>query len=268
MRSKLVAFICGVAAAADAATTHATNIKLLSGGTIVAFDSNTESLDIIRNGSVLIRGDRIAAVSAIARPAGLPDGTEVIDVTGQIVTPGFVDTHRHGWQTALKTLGSNTSLAEYFGRYGKFAAADKYGPEDVYLGQLAGLHEAVNAGVTTTLDHAHHTWSNATAYAGLNASIESGARVFWAYAFHNISSLNYTVADQVPNFREIAGSELFKNSAVELGIAYDAWGKDDDESRQVAQLAREHNVSVVTTHCLAVSGAYSTSHAIWMYTES
>lgn len=106
---------------------------------------------------VLIRGDRIAAVSASARPAGLPEDTKVIDVTGQILTLGFVDTHRHGWQTALKTLGSNTSLVEYFGRYGEFAAADKYRPEDVYLGQLAGLHEAVNAGVTTTLDNAHHT---------------------------------------------------------------------------------------------------------------
>lgn len=251
MRSTLVPFICGVAAAAVAATTHATNTKLLFGGTIVAFDSKTESLNIIRNGSVLIHGDRIAAVNTIATPAGLPEDTELIDVTGQIVTPGFVDTHHHGWQTALKTLGSNTSLAEYFSRYGEFAAADKYEPEDVYLGQLAGLYEAINAGVTTILDHAHHTWSNDTAYAGLNASIESGARIFWAYAFHNISSLNYTVPDQVPNFREIADSGLLKGSAVELGIAYDAWGQDVDESRQVAQLAREYNVSVVTTHCLA-----------------
>ncbi|OAR00384.1 hypothetical protein LLEC1_00997 [Akanthomyces lecanii] len=246
MRSMLVALLCGIAAAAGT-----TNTKLLFGGTIIAFDSKTDSLKIIRNGSVLIRGDRIAAVTAIARPADLPADTEAVDFTGQIITPGFVDTHRHGWQTALKTLGSNTSLAEYFGRYGEFAAADKYGPEDVYLGQLAGLLEAINAGVTTTLDHAHHTWSNATAYAGLKASIESGARVFWAYAFHNIPSLNYTVPDQVPNFREIADGDLLKGSTVELGIAYDAWGQDHGESLQVVQLAREYNVSVVTTHCLA-----------------
>lgn len=243
-----LALIYGFAATT---TASATNTKLLFGGTIVAFDSATESINVIRNGSVLVKGDRIAAVSAAARPADLPADTELVDVTGQIVTPGFVDTHRHGWQTALKTLGANTSLAEYFNRYGEFAAADKYAPEDVYLGQLAGLHEAIHAGVTTVLDHAHHTWSNATAYAGLNASIESGARVFWAYAFHNISSLNYTVPEQVPNFRAIADSALFKGSSVELGIAYDAWGKDDAESRQVVRLAQEYNVSVVTTHCLA-----------------
>ncbi len=152
----------------------------------------------------------------------MPSDTEVVDITDKILTPGFIDTHKHGWQTAFKTIGSNTSLVEYFARYGEFASAGLLTPEDVYIGQLAGLYEALNAGVTTILDHAHHTWSNDTAVAGLNASIDSSARVFWAYAFHNVT--NFTVPEEIPNFRDIATKASFKGTRTSLGIAYDSFG--------------------------------------------
>ncbi|EFY88851.1 amidohydrolase family protein [Metarhizium acridum CQMa 102] len=227
---------------------------LFWGGTIIAFDSDNESLKVIRNGSLLVVNDRIAAIHDHSQqPYEVPADTVKIDVTGQIITPGFIDTHRHSWQTAYKTIGSNTTLLEYFSRYGEFAAASSYRPEDVYLGQLMGLYEALDGGVTTLLDHAHHTWSNATAYAGLNASVESGARVFWSYAFHNIPSLNYTIPEQIPNFREIAESNVLDNTTTELGIAFDFWGPDPDVAvvQQIVNLAHQYNVSVVTTHCLS-----------------
>lgn len=242
MRFVLPAFV-GTASAAS---------TLLSGGTIIAFNNETNGLDVVRNGSLLITDDRIASVNSSPRPRNLPNDTTTIDVSDQIITPGFVDTHRHGWQTAFKTIASNTTLAEYFGRYGEFAAASSFDAEDVYLGQLVGMYESLDAGVTTILDHAHHTWSNDTAYAGLNASIDSRARVFWAYTFHNITSLNYTIEMQFPNFREIAESDLYANSPVELGISYDTWGPTPGpETQQIADLANEYNVSVVTTHTLA-----------------
>jgi hypothetical protein len=97
---------------------------------------------------------------------------------------------------------SNITLPEYFAHFGEAASAGRVDAEQVYIGQLAGLYELLNAGSTTTLDHAHHTWSDETSWAGLNASIESGARVFWSYAFHEVN--NYTIAQQLVNFRDIA----------------------------------------------------------------
>ncbi|OAA34022.1 amidohydrolase family protein [Beauveria brongniartii RCEF 3172] len=230
----------------------AASSTLFSGGTIIAFDEDSESLKIIRNGSILVENDRITAIYEDAATNNTSGDTLAVDITGQIITPGFVDTHRHGWQTAFKTLGSNTTLPDYLARFSEFAGASLFSPEDVYVSQLAGIYESLNGGVTTILDHAHHTWSNATAYAGLNASAESGARVFWSYAFHNISSLNYTVSDQIPNFREIAESNILNGTATELGIAYDAWGPNPnvDEVQRIISLAREYNVSVITTHAL------------------
>ena len=71
--------------------------KLLSGGTIIAFDQNSQLLKVIRGGSLLITEDRITSVSEDLTPNNIPYGTEVIDCTDKIITPGLFDTHRHGW---------------------------------------------------------------------------------------------------------------------------------------------------------------------------
>ncbi|KAH6690371.1 amidohydrolase [Plectosphaerella plurivora] len=240
----------GIALQAAVSSAAASTI-LFRGGTIVGWDESANALDVTRGGSLLIQDDVIVGIY----PAGQePDNltrvdssTEIIDVSDKIITPGFIDTHRHGWQTAFRTIGSNTSLWEYFGRYGEFAAEGLMSADDVYIGQLAGLYEALNAGVTTTLDHAHHTWSNETSEAGLQASVDSGARVFWAYAFHELQ--NYTLAHQYGNFRDLANAAAFEGSPTTLGIAYDAFNTADEAAIQpIADLIRDFNISVITTH--------------------
>ena len=218
-----------LAAAANSSST------LFNGGTIVAFDREKEALRVIRNGAVLVEGNRITGVFD-APQANNTGGVDVVDITGKILTTGFIDTHRHGWQTAFKTLASNTSLVEYFGRYGEYVTGQFWTADDVYISQLAGLYEALNAGVTTTLDHAHHTWSNATAEAGLRASIDSGARVFWAYAFHDVPNVT-TVAEQLPHFRDLFKKGDFRGTPTSLAIAYDAWAPGP-QAEAIIALAR------------------------------
>ena len=86
------------------------NSKLFDGATIIAFDSASESLKVVRDGALLVTDDRIAGIYD-TKPSNdsLPANTECIDVTGQIITPGFIDTHRHGmWmETFPLTLTSH-----------------------------------------------------------------------------------------------------------------------------------------------------------------
>jgi cytosine/adenosine deaminase-related metal-dependent hydrolase len=126
-----------------AAAASAASVLLSNASAIITFDAETEGLSVLRHGSVLVEGDRIAGLYEGAAPKSLPNGTEIVDCAGKIISPGFIDTHRHGWQTAFKTIGSNTSLAEYFLRYGEYVAGSYFSPEDVYLGQLAGLYEGM-----------------------------------------------------------------------------------------------------------------------------
>jgi cytosine/adenosine deaminase-related metal-dependent hydrolase len=200
--------------------TLSTCTKLLSGGTIISFDDATSSLKVTRDGSLLITDDRITSIFDTATPPNIPSYTEIIDCTNKIISPGFIDTHRHGWQTVFKTLGSNTTLAEYLLRYGSGVAAPLFSPEDIYISQLTGIYEALAAGVTTILDHAHHTWTPEHAAMGLKASADSGARVFFAYAFQN-SSAEFGVPEQIAQWKSLKAG--FESKTTDLVIAYDDW---------------------------------------------
>ncbi|KAI0965903.1 amidohydrolase [Xylaria arbuscula] len=242
MRSTLLASFAGYTGAALSASV------LLSGGTIIAFDAVSNALDIIRDGALLITDDRIAGLYNEASPKGIPADTEIVDCTHKIITPGFIDTHRHGWQTAFKTLGSNSTLAEYFWTFSSHAGAPLYTADDVYDSQLVGLLEALNAGVTTTLDHAHNMWSTERAEAGLDASIESGARVFWAAAID--PTHDYSVPDQIRDWKRW-NKRSFPDDLVTLGVAYDGWDVGTPQNtKAVAELIKNAKPAVVTIHWL------------------
>jgi Tol biopolymer transport system component/imidazolonepropionase-like amidohydrolase len=67
----------------------------LVGGRIVTMDSGK----VIRNGTVLMSGNRITAVGPRDK-VRIPDGAKIVDVKGQVILPGFVDTHAHGAQAS------------------------------------------------------------------------------------------------------------------------------------------------------------------------
>jgi 5-methylthioadenosine/S-adenosylhomocysteine deaminase len=74
---------------------------LLQGGHVLTLGPEHGEL---LSGDVLVDGTRIAA---IGHSLEVPADCEVFDVTSQIVLPGFVDTHRHTWQTAMRALGAD-----------------------------------------------------------------------------------------------------------------------------------------------------------------
>lgn len=216
--------------------TYAASI-LFTDATIITFDTNTSRTEVLQNSSLLVEDDRVSHIYHNTRPNSYPNNTELVNATGKIISPGFIDTHHHLWQTAFKTLGSNTSLAEYFSRYGEFSPTIQYfSPEDKYLGQLAGSLELLNAGTTTVLDHAHGDSSNETADAIFDATLESQLRTFHAFAIHQLPN-SYSVEDQMYKLSELANdARLENNSLVTVGLAYDGFGSSP--SNMVDQLWR------------------------------
>ncbi|KAI1583957.1 amidohydrolase family protein [Pyrenophora tritici-repentis] len=227
---------------------------LFAGGTVIAWDQSAQRLDILRNGSVLVEDDSITTVFSGSYNGTLPHDLDVVDATNDIISTGFIDTHRHSWQTAFKTLGSNTTLMRYFERYGTSSPASRlFTPEDVYIGQLVGMLEALNGGVTTIVDFPHCAWSAAHSKAALDATFESGVRTEWAYNFGSYT--NFTFDAQVELFQDLVADQRFSNSSTRLGISYDGFNTaEQNQTRKILDLARESNVSVVTTH--ANGGVY------------
>src|SRR6478736_3840867 len=84
-------------------------------GRPIAFRNATvitvDSAGVLDHADVLVVGDRIEAVGPGLE---VPEGTVEIDASGGILTPGFIDTHRHMWQTALRGYGGDWALSQYF----------------------------------------------------------------------------------------------------------------------------------------------------------
>jgi hypothetical protein len=111
---------------------------LVRGGTVVSMDLDVGALP---QGDVLIEDGRIAAAAATCDAAD----AEVVDATGKIVMPGFVDTHRHTWQTAFRGIGADWTFDQYrVAMHGTLRP--HYQPEDVHLGNPAGPDRGARLG--------------------------------------------------------------------------------------------------------------------------
>jgi cytosine/adenosine deaminase-related metal-dependent hydrolase len=152
---------------------------LIKGGIVLTQD---DELGELPNADVLIEDDRIEAVGPNLDAAG----ADVIDATGDIVIPGFVDTHRHTWETSIRTSAPDYTLGAYFGAIlDKFAP--NYRPDDVYAGNLWGSLECINAGITTLVDWSHIMNTPAHADEAIRGLQESGIRSVFAFGFPNTS---------------------------------------------------------------------------------
>jgi cytosine/adenosine deaminase-related metal-dependent hydrolase len=129
-----------------------------------------------RPGDVLIEDGVIVRV---AERIEAPDAS-VIDATDRIVMPGFVDSHRHTWQTAFRGVGADWTFGEYLEAV-HGTLKPHYRPEDVYLGNLLGRLEALHCGVTTMLDWFHCTVSPVHADAAVAALREVPGRSIFCY---------------------------------------------------------------------------------------
>jgi cytosine/adenosine deaminase-related metal-dependent hydrolase len=155
---------------------------LIRGGTVLSVDPEIGNLP---RGDVLIEDGAIAAV----QPAINADA-EVIDADGFIVIPGFVDTHRHTWEAAIRGCAPDATLDDYFVEV-LDTFAPVYEPEDVYASNLAGALECLNAGITTLVDWSHINNTPQHADAAIRGLQEAGIRSQYAYGSANLSLADY-----------------------------------------------------------------------------
>ena len=127
-----------------------TGRTLIKDGLVLSMDP---AIGDLPRGDVLIDGDRIVEVG---RDLTATDA-EVIDATGMIVMPGFVDTHRHIWEGLLRNIGTDVPLegrSSYISHV-LHKLAPAFRPEDAYIGDLVSALGAIDAGITTLLDWSH-----------------------------------------------------------------------------------------------------------------
>ncbi len=207
-------------------------------GTVLTMDAGRR---VLKDADVLVVGDRITAVGS---GLDVPPGTREIDATGGIVMPGMIDTHRHLWQTAMRGYGADWTLTQYFVWY-YLEHGRRFRPEDIYAGNLLGAIEAIDAGVTTTLDWSHGLQSVEHAEAAVEALQEVPARFVLAYGNIQAGPWEWTTQPEVRRFLEDRKSKADDKLRVQL--AFDVTGDPAFPERAAFEVARELELPV-TTH--------------------
>jgi cytosine/adenosine deaminase-related metal-dependent hydrolase len=142
---------------------------LFKNGTILTMDAAIPNL---ARGDLLVDGERIVAVG----PAIPVKEADIVDATGYIVLPGFVDAHHHAWLGALRRLMPDVDdLFDYIGVVADTLGAH-YRPLDIYLGTRLTAVACLDAGITTIVDACHSARSPEHTDAALQALEQSGIR--------------------------------------------------------------------------------------------
>lgn len=124
----------------------------LRGGQLVTMRAPGEVIE----GDLLIEDGVIAAVGSVD-PARA-EGAKVIELGGQVVLPGFVQTHIHLCQTLMRNMADDMVLMDWLRtRIWPYEAA--LGADELAISARIGVAELLLGGTTTILDMGtvHHT---------------------------------------------------------------------------------------------------------------
>src|SRR5690349_17056989 len=201
-----------------------------------------EGHHVLRDADVLVEGERITAVGP---DLAVPAGTAEIDATGGIVMPGMIDTHRHMWETAMRGYGADWTLTQYF-VWNYLQWGKSFRPQDIYAGNLLSAVQAIDAGVTTSVDCSHNLQTVDHAEAALAALKEVPGRFVLGYGNIQAAPWEWSAA---PEFRDFVNRN-FSGSDDMLGfqMAFDVPPASPDFPEKAAfEVARDLGVPV-TTH--------------------
>ena len=123
---------------------------VINGATVITLDSKNH----VFQGDVLIDRERIAALG----PSLAAKGAEVIDAHGQVLLPGFVQTHVHLCQTLFRGAADDLALIDWLKkRIWPMEAA--HTPESIYASARLGIAELIRGGTTCalTMETVNHT---------------------------------------------------------------------------------------------------------------
>ncbi|MGP4023787.1 amidohydrolase family protein [Actinomadura sp. 3N407] len=209
---------------------------------------------VLGRADVLIEDDRIAAVGP-GLPA--PPGTDVIDATGRIVIPGFVDTHRHTWQAGIRAILPDSTLPAYVGRVLR-ELAPRYRPDDVYTGTLAGSLECLDSGITTLIDWSHIQLGPGHTDAGIAALRASGIRAVFAYCYGTDDDLVALAAETARVRRE-----YFDTPGVTVTMSMAAAGPEiAGEERALIEWRLARDLAMPVTAHMGGHGAESAARGL------
>jgi len=208
----------GLADALRAAHAAGRPIVLRNG---IIYSVDTEVGDYAR-GDVLIRGKQIVE---IGQDLAVPTDSLVVDASGSIVMPGFIDTHHHQYEALLRGLladgmwggAENRLHARNYGSVIQDIFTPLYTPDDARIAQLISSLSQISQGVTTTIDTSQIHLTAEHTDATIDGLLASGRRCLLAY---NANREN-AESRRIPEMQRLR-REYFSSDDQLLTLAYNS----------------------------------------------
>src|SRR5215204_6936872 len=230
---------------------------------------------LARNASILVTMDdqrrelpdaglfaRDGVIEEVGSAEGLPrDADVVLDLTGQILLPGFVNTHHHLDQTLTRALpaGQDINLFPWLRAHYEIWAHRT--PEASRLCTLVGLAELAASGCTTVFDHTYIFKNGSRLDDQISAAGEIGVRF---HASRGSMSLGESQGGLPPDSCVEDEAEILDDSQRVIEAHHDAshgsmtqivlapcspFSVTPELLRESARLARAHGVRLHTHLC-------------------
>ena len=198
---------------------------------VVTLDENNT---VYKNGEVAIVDNEIVYVGPMREDTIESD--KVIDASGNIIMPGFVNTHSHMAMSLFRGLGENSNFNNWwfdFMRPKELLLEEG----DCYNGAMLSIAEMLRNGITTVADFYMHNEETAKAVAdtGIRASIGIGA-----ITGSEILDENYLLKEKE---KVTSYSPLIKP----ILYAHSVYSCDESQFSELARFAKKYDL-VVSTH--------------------
>ena len=200
---------------------------------------------------ILVVGNKIEKIQKEIIPSS---SETIIHCTNKLISPGFVDTHHHLWQTQLKGRHANEELLEYMVT-GNWQSSN-FSVADFYWGQLAGCLEAIYNGTTTVVDHAHLNTSGDASRTAISATVSAGIRSIFGYCpTRKLKSwnpveidLNYPAPWVTETLENLAAAAPFGDGRVHLGFAFDGYFLPKEFVIDIITKVKNLGIKTITSH--------------------
>src|ERR1022692_1215871 len=139
--------------------------------------------------------------------------------------------------------GADWTLTQYF-VWNYLQWGKSFRPQDIYAGNLLSAIEAIDAGVTTTVDWSHGLQTIEHADAAVDALQQVPGRFVLAYGNIHQAPWEWSA---VPEFRDFVGRRFGGNDMLGFQMAFDIPGNPEFPEKAAFEVARDLGVPV-TTH--------------------
>lgn len=140
--------------------------------TILTMDDTRREL----NGHDILLRDGV--IAEIGENLSIPAGAEIVDAQNAVVTPGFVNTHHHLYQSLTRAVPGGQDALLFGWLQTLYPIWAGFGPEEMRVSAMLGLSELALSGCTMSSDHLYLFPNGARLDDTIEGAAEVGLRFF------------------------------------------------------------------------------------------